>query len=183
MKFNDNSGDIVLLNLIKEGDQNAFRHLFDFHYTAVVRYIGIYIRDYSEAEQLALDIFAYIWENRENLKINLSFRAYLMTAARNRSLNYLRNRGRDDKSVNQSFEKIYEDYQVELKELDRLIREAVFSLPSKCGEIFRLSREGNLTNREISEKTGISVKTIEAHITKALKLIRKYLGDSYNYLW
>ncbi|MDD2424635.1 MAG: RNA polymerase sigma-70 factor [Bacteroidales bacterium] len=183
MKFNDNSGDIILLNLIKEGDQKAFRNLFDCHYTAVVRYIGFYIRDYSEAEQLALDIFAYIWENRDNLKINLSFRAYLMTAARNRSLNYLRNRSSDNKGGNHNIEKIYEEYQVELKELDKLVREAVSSLPSKCGQIFRLSREENLSNREISEKTGISVKTIEAHITKALKLIRKYLGDSYNYLW
>lgn len=183
MKNNNNSDDIVLLNLIREGDQVAFRNLFENHYTVVVRYIGLYLRNFSEAEQLALDIFVNVWEHRDTLKINLSFRAYLMTAARNRSLNYLRNLNREGSLDNQSFEKIYEDYPIELKELDRLVREAVISLPSKCGQIFRLSREENLSNKEISERTGISVKTIEAHITKALKLIRVYLGDSYHYLW
>lgn len=72
---------------------------------------------------------------------------------------------------------------LEEKELSLLIQEAVLALPDKCREIFSLSREHNLTNKEISEKLDISIKTVEGQITKALKKIRIFLGDSYFYLF
>ena len=106
-----------------------------------------------------------------------------MAAARNRSLNYLR-----DNKISSDIESMAnilcgEDSSIEAKELDRLICEAVGTLPAKCAEVFRLSRECDKTNKEIAEITGISIKTVEAHITKALKTIRHYLGESYTYLW
>ncbi len=72
---------------------------------------------------------------------------------------------------------------LETEELYRLIQEAVFSLPDKCRNIFLLSRRENLTNQEIARKLNISVKTVEGQITKALKKIKKFLGDQYSYLW
>lgn len=175
--------DILLLNLIREGNEMAFKRLFEAHFTAVCRYAGVYVREQSDAEQLALDIFAYVWENRASIQINLTFRAYIMTAARNRSLNFLRDRGRELPFGTHNYESIHTEYAVEYNELDRLIGEAIWSLPQKCGEVFRLSRHENLTNAEIAARTGLSVKTVEGHITKALALIRKYLGDTYQYLW
>jgi RNA polymerase sigma-70 factor (ECF subfamily) len=105
-----------------------------------------------------------------------------MRAARTRSLNYLR----DNKMSFQTIDNltiIQEDNTLELNELDELIREAVGSLPDKCGEVFRLSRNENLTNKEVSERTGLSVKSVEGHITKALKLIKAHLGKAYSFLW
>ena len=72
---------------------------------------------------------------------------------------------------------------VEVNELNRIIEEAVLSLPEKCGEVFRKSREEHLSNQEIAKEMQISVKTVEAQITKALKMIRKYLGETYSYIW
>ncbi len=72
---------------------------------------------------------------------------------------------------------------MELEELNRLIEEAICSLPDKCREVFRQSRQENLTNKEIAEKTQTSVKTVEAQITKALKHIRRYLDGKYSYLF
>ena len=69
--------DILLLKLIKEGDEHAFKHLFDNYFTPLCRYINIYLDNFAEAEELALDIFTYLWENREQVDIRLSFKAYL----------------------------------------------------------------------------------------------------------
>ena len=72
---------------------------------------------------------------------------------------------------------------LETEELYALIRAAVLDLPARCREVFTLSRDESLTNKEIADRLGISVKTVEAQITTALKRIRNFLGDKYSYLW
>ncbi|MDR1585401.1 MAG: sigma-70 family RNA polymerase sigma factor, partial [Prevotellaceae bacterium] len=110
--------------------------------------------------------------------------AYLFQAARNKSLNFLR-RKKQTVSLNAVEFDIVETNtaSLETEELYRLIQEAVLDLPDKCREVFHLSRNENLSNKEIAEKLGISVKTVEAQITKALKRIKDFLGDAYFYLW
>lgn len=177
--------DILLLKLIKESDEQAFKYLFDAHFVSLCRYINVYLDNYADSEELALEIFMHIWENRNRLEIKLSLKAYLFQAARNRSLNALRDR----KAVGPLSEELQDclastDYPaLEMEELDRLIREAVDTLPEKCKEVFLKSRQKNLSNQEIATAMNISVKTVEAQITKALKLIRKYLGEGYSYLF
>ena len=124
------------------------------------------------------------WENRETFQIQLSLKAYLFQAAKNKCLNELRKKketvGLDRvevSTINTSVSTL------ETEELYRLIQEAVFSLPDKCRNIFLLSRSENLTNQEIAQKLNISVKTVEGQITTALKKIKKFLGDQYSYLW
>lgn len=99
-------------------------------------------------------------------------------------MNYLRDNDRfvaiSDWSVLERFEV---DDSLELKELERLITEAICSLPDRCREIFQKSRTEHLSNKEIAESLNVSVKNVEAQITKALKLIKNYLGDSYSYFW
>ncbi len=110
-------------------------------------------------------------------------KAYLFQAARNKSFTYIR-----DKKIPVYLEEmegmeIVQNYdsELELQELHHLIEEAVSLLPDKCREIFRKSREENLTNKEIAGQLHISEKTVEGQITIALKKIRIHLGDSY--LW
>ena len=133
--MNTNSDDILLLKLIKQGDQIAFRHLFYQYADSLERFITYYIHDREKSQDLVLDILQ----------------------------NY--------------------DSELELQELHHLIEEAVSLLPDKCREIFRKSREENLTNKEIAGQLHISEKTVEGQITIALKKIRIHLGDSYSYLW
>lgn len=135
-------------------------------------------------EELAMDIFIYLWENRETFQIQLSLKAYLFQAAKNKCLNELRKKketvgldGVEVSTINTSVSTL------ETEELYRLIQEAVFSLPDKCRNIFLLSRRENLTNQEIARRLNISVKTVEGQITTALKKIKKFLGDQYSYLW
>lgn len=176
--------DILLLNLIREGDKLAFRHLFETYFTPLCRFMHVYISDKTIIEELALDIFVYIWENRETLQIELSFKAYLFQAGRNRCLNELR-----QKKKTIPLDEIDQDIMdaevmsLEEEELYLLIQEAIFALPEKCREVFNLSRNENLSNKEISEKLDISVKTVEAQITKSIKRIKDFLGDAYLYLF
>lgn len=183
--MNTNSDDILLLKLIKQGDQIAFRHLFYQYADSLERFITYYIHDREKSQDLVLDIFTYIWENRQNFEIKQTLKANLFQAARNKSFTYIR-----DKKIPVYLEEmegmeIVQNYdsELELQELHHLIEEAVSLLPDKCREIFRKSREENLTNKEIAGQLHISEKTVEGQITIALKKIRIHLGDSYSYLW
>lgn len=82
--MNTNSDDILLLKLIKQGDQIAFRHLFYQYADSLERFITYYIHDREKSQDLVLDIFTYIWENRQNFEIKLTLKAYLFQAARNK---------------------------------------------------------------------------------------------------
>lgn len=179
-----NIDDVFLLKLIKTGDKEAFKYLFDLFFMPLCRFVKVYVSEKQIAEEIVLDIFVAIWEKRENIIIKISWKAYLFQSARNRAFNYLRDH---ERFVNVSdwslYDKAITDDTVEIQELELLIQEAICSLPDRVQEIFKKSRLDNLTNKEIAEELNTSVKNVEAHITKALKLIRKYLGDSYTYLW
>ena len=132
--MNTNSDDILLLKLIKQGDQIAFRHLFYQYADSLERFITYYIHDREKSQDLVLDIFTYIWENRQNFEIKLTLKAYLFQAARNKSFTYIR-----DKKIPVYLEEmegmeIVQNYdsELELQELHHLIEEAVSLLPDKC---------------------------------------------------
>ena len=170
------TNDISLLRQIREGNEDAFKSLFETYFTPLCRFIYLHLDDKNVAEELAMDIFIYLWENRETFQIQLSLKAYLFQAAKNKKETVGLD-GVEVSTINTSVSAL------ETEELYRLIQEAVFSLPDKCRNIFLLSRRENLTNQEIARKLNISVKTVEGQITKALKKIKKFLGDQYSYLW
>ena len=82
--------DILLLQLIKQDDEKAFKHLFDTYFVSLCRFMSLYLRDKQEIEELALSIFMNLWEGRADLTLKISFKAYLFQSARNRCLNALR---------------------------------------------------------------------------------------------
>ncbi len=177
--------DILLLKLIQAKDEKAFRYLFDVHFVPLGRFVHLYLDDVQEGEELVLDLFMHIWEHSSRIDIHLSLKAYLFQAARNRCLNILREkkRGLPLDEAKDLFLEEDTTLQLEAEELHHFIQEAISALPEKCQEVFRLSREKNLTNPEIADEMQISVKTVEAQITKALKHIKKHLDSQYQYLF
>lgn len=177
--------DILLMKLIKQGDQVAFKHLFYSYVDSLERFIMYYIHDREKSQELVLDIFTYVWEHRETLEIRLTLKAYLFQAAKNRAFSYIRDKKEsvylEDVLVTDVGEN--DTYKVEMDELEKLVSEAVSLLPAKCKEIFKKSREEYLTNKVIAASMNISEKTVEGQITIALKRIRAFLGDAYTYLW
>lgn len=176
--------DILLLKLIQSKDEQAFKYLFDTYFVPLCRYAHLYLENHEDGEELVLDIFMYVWEHGHQINLTLSLKSYLFQMAHNRCLNYIRDRKSTislDEAVNVMNEETTS--MLEIEELNHLIQEAICELPDKCREIFLSSREKDMTNQEIADEMDISVKTVEAQITKALKRIKKFLNDQYAYLF
>lgn len=168
--------------LISEGDKAAFEQVFRQHYQPLCRYAFPLIKDLDEAEEVVQHVFFNIWNKRAELQVSSSIKSYLYRAVHNDCLNRLKH---------EKIKSLYaEDYKkshagsfhdasktLQAKELGRHIQQALDRLPEQCGQVFRLSRFGNLKYAEIAQQLGISVKTVENHMGKALKIMREQLKD------
>ncbi|MCL3779391.1 RNA polymerase sigma-70 factor [Prolixibacteraceae bacterium JC049] len=172
----------VLVNRLKGGDQTAFELLFRFYYPGLVIFASQIILDKAEAEEIVQDFFVRLWEQRNALKEGTSLKSYVFTSVKNRSLNFLKRSNVNDKLVGEVKDlvensEVYEpDIFVE-SELQDQIKLAISKLPSRCGEIFVLSRINGLSNDEIAEKLNISKRTVETQISNALKVLRVEFKD------
>jgi RNA polymerase sigma-70 factor (family 1) len=167
---------------VSKGDKKAFEHLFNTYYQTLCNYACSILKDIDEAEEVVQNTFFNIWKKREDLQITSSFKSYVYRAVHNDSLNKLKHAkvkavyAADYKSVMGSG---FDDSAkvLEAKELGKKINEAIGSLPEQCGNVFKLSRFENLKYAEIAEQLDISVKTVENHMGKALKLLRGHLKE------
>jgi RNA polymerase sigma-70 factor (ECF subfamily) len=167
---------------IRGGDKKAYEQLFRQYYQALCNYAFSVIKDGVEAEEVVQNLFYNLWNRRETLEINISVKAYLYRAAHNDCLNRIKHAkvrtvyAEDYKS---SVSGAYDDSLKTLhaKELNKKINSAIEELPEQCGLVFRLSRFDNLKYNEIAAQLDISVKTVENHMGKALKLMREKLKD------
>ena len=176
--------DQILAELIRTGDKHSFEYLFKEYFSALCRFALIYVKNELVAEELVYDLFSSLWEKRKDLHIEHTFKAYLFQAVRNRAMNYVRDH-REMVDVEESdLLNLADDpdTRLELEELEHLIAEAISSLPSRSREIFIKSRVEHKKNTEIAQELGISLKGVENSITRAIKHIRGYLGESYSYL-
>ncbi|TKG89627.1 RNA polymerase sigma-70 factor [Puteibacter caeruleilacunae] len=184
MTTKSDNNELFIVQRMMEGDRKAFRYFFDQYYADLCNFVNIYVRDEQVAEEVVQDIFVYFWENRERININQSVKSYLFSASKNRSLNHLRNlKGQEEKKTelvrNNDLSDDRPEKYLELEELQSLLNQAIDTLPEKCREIYQLSRDQELSNKEIAQQLDISVKTVENQITIALKKIKVFL-QPYN---
>ncbi len=162
------------------GDEGAFDVLFRAWYAPLVRVAEGVVRERAIAEEVVQDVLLEVWRRREQLGDEESPRAYLIRATRNRALNHIRHLRVQDRStpyVATRTEVAAEgSARVVESELDDAIRDAVAELPPRCREVFELSRVHNLSYAEIATSLSISVKTVEAQMGKALRLMRERLS-------
>lgn len=172
-----------LLSALRFGNEAALRQIFDRHYALLLTDIYRLIPDESTCEDLAQELFVELWNKRESLDIHTSLRAYLRRAAVNKSLNYIKATRRyaaeDTEDLGQLPDTSTDNQQNQVSRdaLEDALHLAIGSLPEKCRVVFNLSRFEQLSHREIAEKLGISVKTIENQITKAMKMLRDALRN------
>ncbi|OQB81467.1 MAG: ECF RNA polymerase sigma factor SigL [Bacteroidetes bacterium ADurb.Bin123] len=169
--------DLTLFNRIRNGDRTAFKSLFDAFYAPMCHYASHFLNDDNQAEEVVQDLFVKIWERRMELVVETSLKHYLFRSVRNQCLNLIRRdkvRQLHAMKLRDALlsEDAPEDYSISPEKLLR-IEEGIASLPEKRQEIFRLNREEGLKYREIAEKLGISVKTVEAQMGAALKSLRE----------
>ncbi len=171
-----------LITKLRSGDKNIFNDYFHLHYATLCNYALRFVSNHNDAEDAVQHVFVQLWENRKKLKVEVPLNGFLYKATKNHCLNKIkhlkvRKQHADDvKAKNQlSVAPTYED--VEYLELHQHVAEAVASLPERCRMVFLLSRDEQLSYKEIAEKMKISVKTVETQMGKALKNLRISLSD------
>ncbi|MDB4905404.1 MAG: polymerase sigma-70 factor [Gemmatimonadetes bacterium] len=163
------------------GARDAFDRIFRLWYERVVRMATAILREQAVAEEVVQDVMLELWRRRQQLDPEGSIQAWLFRSARNRSLNHIRHQ----KVAREG--QVYIDQETtraptgpnELvsEEIEVALRDAVASLPPRCQEVFRLSRVDGLKYAEIAERLGISVKAVEAQMTRALRALRERLAQ------
>ncbi|MFC2113054.1 RNA polymerase sigma-70 factor [Bacteroidota bacterium] len=168
--------------MLREGDEGSLKNLFDAYYKDLVIHSMKMVINLGVAEEIVQDVFIQLWNNRHIFILKKTFRNYLFTSVKNRSINYLKSKyGKlrfDDldlvippQSHNSPDEKIL------LDEMREEIKNAIGELPPKCRIIFNLSRNAGMSTDEIAAHLGLSKKTIQAQITIAVGKIKAHLGD------
>lgn len=163
-------------------NSSVLEDLFRDHYEALTRYAFTILKDNREAEDVVQKLFIKLWEKRNELEIMNDVRAYLYRSTYNSSLNALKRLNRTTEMTTSTEVNISEGSakasdRVLSAELEDRIEQALDRLPEKCGEVFRLSRFQELTYKEISEQLNVSIKTVENHMGKALRIMRKELEE------
>jgi len=174
--------DLELFERVRKGDEDAFELLFRTYYKSLCAFAHKILKDVIIAEETVQDIFFYIWEKRTTLDLVTSVKSYLFKSVYNNSLKYLRHQKivvdyetRVRSNQEYTFE-LQENY-AEIGEMMYIINNTLEEAPERTREIFKLNRNEGLKYHEIAEKLDISVKTVEAHMTSILKLLRKNLKD------
>jgi len=189
MKPNLSNEEFFILQRMIEGDENAFKYFFDTHYDNLCNFVNSYLRDETLSEDVVQSIFIYLWEKKDSLPSNCSVKSYLYAASKNRSLNQLRDIKNKNRIVGEllahpaliSDEKA--DQFLEFEELKKIISNAIDGLPAQCKTIYQLSRDEGLTNKEIAEKLGITVKTVENQMTIAIRKIKDFLQPYHDLIF
>lgn len=178
--------DEQLFSNIKRGDYYAFKYLFERYYSALCNYISskFFTNDFIQ-EDVVQEVFIKIWEERKHIKITGSVKSYLYTAVKNRSLNRLKSESLRRGYTNKFFElKKFErspinSIKIEQEEFRMYLFQCIEKLPPRCKEVFTQSRFSDLKQNQIAETLNISIKTVKAQISKALKLLRDCLQPIY----
>ena len=161
--------------------EKLFAEIYRKYYGDLCMYALRFINDEDESEEIVQEIIFKLWEQKEQLQAVNSLKSYLFRSVHNRCLNYIKHQAHKNKYSDRAYTEMkkieleaVEDYQN--KELEEKVQKAIDDLPDRCKEVFRMSRFDGKKNKEISEDLGISVKAVEANITRALSSLRESLN-------
>lgn len=172
----------VLIDRTKQGDKTAFELLFKFYYPGLVIFASHFGISKTESEEIVQDFFVRIWQHRNKINRADSLKSYFFTSIKNQSLNVLKQKKRNDafiKKLKQQSEtnlSYNQDIFIE-SELQNKIRNSFKLIPPRSKEVFMLSRVTGISNDEIAIRLKISKRTVETHISNALKILRTELKD------
>lgn len=169
-----------LFQKLKQGDQTAFRAIYDQYYRYLVVTAHNVLGDRDAARDLAQDVFVELWKKREAIQIKTGLKPYLRRAVVNKTLNYIKAR-RINFDAPENLPEMtstldHADETLEASEMEKIIHSAIANLPERCRMVFTLCRLEKMSHREISERLGISTKTVEAQMTRALSMLRKAIA-------
>jgi RNA polymerase sigma-70 factor (ECF subfamily) len=168
-----------LVGRLREGDERIFKFIFDQYYRPLTVFTLKYVPDVEEAKEIVQDFFVRLWSRHAELNIRFSLKMYLYQSVKNAALNYI--------ETNKTAQRRLGEYSAPLTSTDNalehmmaaeqeeMLMRAIDTLPQKCREIFVLSRMQRLSNKAIATQLDISLKTVEAQISIALKRLAEWL--------
>jgi len=167
--------NISLLNKV------SFEDLFKTYFKPLTAFAFKFVNDIDEAKSIVHDVFVKLWEKRDDIDMSKSLKSYLYTSVNNRSLNYIRDHKKFNKNegVLENQDDLNPNIEDELAGADvqKRIDMTLNSLNPKVKRIFELSRYEGMKYKEIAEEMNLSVKTVETHMSTALKALRKNLKE------
>ena len=176
--------------MIMDAENRTFSQLFIEYHSRFVRFANSYVRDLPTAEDIVSDAIIYYWENRSRLPDDTNVPAYLLTTIKNKCLNHLEHLRVKENVLNElqthaqwdmdtriATLSALEPTELYTTEIQDMVNKALRKLPEKTQMIFRKSRFDQLSNREIAASCDMSIKTVEAHITQALKMLKNEMKE------
>ena len=186
----DKISDKELSALLATGDEKAFRIVFDRHYQQLLRFAVSYTSDIYAAENLVQESFILLWENRLELEADSNLHAFLIKVVKLKTWNHVEKQRRRAAIEKKLYDDLVRELDLKLytldsvntsslyiSEIEHIIQDSLQTLPEQTQTIFKLSRQEYLSNKEIAGRMNLLEKSVEYHITKALKLLRTELSD------
>ena len=174
--------DIELIDRLKADDETAISAIYKKYWQLL--YVSAYnvLKDRQACEDMIQELFIKLWKNRATIEINVSLKAYLYASIRYEVYRQMRSGAvRSDifDDLPQRLQTPADYENIEYKELIAQVSSVVGTLPQKCREVYQLSRDECLSHKQIALRLNISTKTVENHLTKALRQLRTSLGSFF----
>ncbi len=181
MDFDDN---IFLMESLINGEEKAYKFLMNKFHRKLNAYALTLVNDHSMAQDIVQNVFLKTWKNRNKLKPEFSIQSFLYKSVYNEFINsYQQNKAMmllQQKYVETMYQVVETTDESSIERMLAIINREIQNLPPKCQQVFILSKKEGLTNIEIAEHLEVSIKTVEAQISKAFKILKEKLKDNYN---
>jgi RNA polymerase sigma-70 factor (ECF subfamily) len=169
-----------LLEKALKGDTSAFEKIYQSYVKKLCSFAAYYLKSFDTAEDIVQNVFLILWERRDSIRIDGCLKTYLFTSVRNLSLNFLKHQTIHRNSID-TYSRLFllpsaTPHEIAVQqEFDVLLTQALKKIPERCRIVFILSRYFNMKYAEIADILEISVKTVDAHMVKAVKSLRSDL--------
>ena len=165
-----------------DGNENAFSQLYTLHYENLCKYIYGHTKNLQKSEDIVQSTMLIAWEKRETLNPEKSVKSYLYKIAFHQFINIYRNEEKHSEFLiaykDTALSYFPSEKKETLSEKENIIFNAIETLPPKCKEVFLLSKQQSFKYKEIAEELDISIKTVEIHMSKALRKLKEALSYS-----
>jgi RNA polymerase sigma-70 factor (ECF subfamily) len=162
-------------------NKESFEKLFKEYFKPLTSFAFKFVKDIDDAKSIVHDVFMKLWKKKDEIDMSRSVKSYLFTSVNNRSLNFIRDHKKftDDEFIMdiQHDENWEPANEMTADEIQKKVDATLESISPKVKQVFQMSRNEGLKYKEIAEKLGISVKTVETHMSTALKALRENLKE------